>query len=69
MPTYAYVCDKEEGGCGHEFDEVQSFNDEPLKKCPQCKKNRLRRVFGSPGLIFIGSGFYCNDYGAGKDSG
>ena len=59
MPTYEYVCD----GCGHAFDELQSFSDEPLKKCPQCGKNKLRRLFGTgAAVLFKGSGFYQTDY-------
>jgi putative FmdB family regulatory protein len=59
MPTYDYECDN----CGHEFEEWQSFKDEPLTKCPQCKKAKLRRLFGGgAGIIFKGSGFYETDY-------
>src|SRR5271163_1702862 len=59
MPTYEYVCE----ACGHKFDEIQSFSEAPLKKCPECKKNKLRRLFGSgAGIIFKGSGFYETDY-------
>lgn len=59
MPTYEYVCD----ACNHQFDEFQSFSDKPLKKCPQCKKSKLRRLFGTgAALIFKGSGFYQTDY-------
>jgi putative FmdB family regulatory protein len=59
MPTYEYVCD----ACGHEFDELQSFSDEPLTKCPKCKKKKLRRLFGTgASIIFKGSGFYETDY-------
>jgi putative FmdB family regulatory protein len=59
VPTYEYVCD----GCGHAFDELQSFSDEPLKKCPQCGKNKLRRLFGTgAAVLFKGSGFYQTDY-------
>jgi putative FmdB family regulatory protein len=59
MPTYEYVCDV----CGHTFDEFQSFSDEPLKKCPACGKNRLRRLFGTgSAILFKGSGFYQTDY-------
>src|SRR2546421_13070487 len=59
MPTYEYVCD----ACGHAFDELQGFSDEPLKKCPQCKKNKLRRLFGTgAAILFKGSGFYETDY-------
>src|SRR5207253_11442518 len=59
MPTFEYVCD----ACGHTFDELQGFSDEPLKKCPQCKKNKLRRLFGTgAAVLFNGSGFYQTDY-------
>src|SRR5262245_11917219 len=59
MPTYEYVCD----ACDHEFDELQSFSDEPLTKCPKCKKKKLRRLFGTgAALLFKGSGFYETDY-------
>jgi putative FmdB family regulatory protein len=59
MPTYEYQCD----ACEHNFDELQSFSDAPLKKCPKCGKAKLRRVIGpGAGVIFKGSGFYQTDY-------
>jgi putative FmdB family regulatory protein len=59
MPTYEYVCE----ACEHEFDEFQSINDKPLKKCPKCGKPRLRRLFGiGAAVLFKGSGFYQTDY-------
>jgi putative FmdB family regulatory protein len=59
MPTYEYECD----ACQHRFEEFQSMKDEPLKKCPQCKKKKLRRLFGTgAALLFKGSGFYITDY-------
>lgn len=59
MPTYEYVCD----ACGHEFEEFQSITAEPLRKCPECKKSRLRRLIGTgAGILFRGSGFYETDY-------
>lgn len=59
MPTYEYACPK----CGHEFEVFQSMKDEPLKKCPKCKKTGVKRlVGGGAGLIFKGSGFYITDY-------
>lgn len=59
MPTYEYVCD----ACEHSFDEFQSFSDEPLTKCPKCKKKKLRRLFGTgAAILFKGSGFYETDY-------
>src|SRR5438552_13854786 len=59
MPTYDYSCD----ACQHEFEVFEPITAEPQKKCPKCKKNRLRRLFGAgAGLIFKGSGFYQTDY-------
>jgi putative FmdB family regulatory protein len=59
MPTYDYECD----ACKHEFEVFESITVEPQKKCPKCKKNKLRRLFGAgAGLVFKGSGFYQTDY-------
>lgn len=59
MPTYDYVCD----GCKHKFEQWQSFHDDALKKCPSCKKSKLRRLFGGgAAILFKGSGFYETDY-------
>jgi putative FmdB family regulatory protein len=59
MPTYEYACSK----CGHQFEQFQSMRDEPLRRCPKCKKLALKRlVGGGSGLIFKGSGFYITDY-------
>jgi putative FmdB family regulatory protein len=59
MPTYDYSCD----ACHHEFEVFESISAEPQKKCPKCKKLKLRRLFGAgAGLIFKGSGFYQTDY-------
>ena len=59
MPTYDYECD----ACKHAFEEFQSMSDEPLKKCPKCKKKKLRRLLGAgAAIIFKGSGFYQTDY-------
>ena len=59
MPTYEYRCE----ACGHRFEELQSFSDAHLKKCPKCKKKKLERLLGAgAAIIFKGSGFYQTDY-------
>ena len=46
-----------------EMEAFQSMKDEPLKKCPACKKSGLKRkIGGGAGLIFKGTGFYITDY-------
>ena len=56
MPTYEYRC----RSCGHELEVVQSFSDDALTECPNCQ-GQLRKVFGSIGVTFKGTGFYKND--------
>ena len=59
MPTYEYVCD----ACQHAFESFHSMSAPPVKKCPKCGKNKVRRLIGAgAGLIFKGSGFYITDY-------
>jgi putative FmdB family regulatory protein len=59
MPTYDYVCD----ACQHEFELFQSISEPLKKKCPECGKLKLRRLFGiGAAVMFKGSGFYETDY-------
>jgi len=59
MPTYDYKCD----ACGHEFELFQSITAPAKKKCPECSKLKLRRLFGTgAAIVFKGSGFYQTDY-------
>jgi putative FmdB family regulatory protein len=59
MPTYEYLC----GNCDHRFEAMQSIKSKPLRKCPSCGKQKLKRLIGAgSGIIFKGSGFYQTDY-------
>jgi putative FmdB family regulatory protein len=59
MPTYDYACD----ACGHGFELFQSITEPVKRKCPECGKLRLRRLFGTgAAIVFKGSGFYQTDY-------
>jgi putative FmdB family regulatory protein len=63
MPTYDYKCT----ACGHTFEQFQSIMADPIKRCPQCGKAKVKRLIGTgAGLIFKGSGFYITDY---RDAG
>jgi putative FmdB family regulatory protein len=57
MPTYQYVC----GACEAPLEIVQSFSDDALVDCPSCGAAELRKVYGSVGVVFKGSGFYRTD--------
>ncbi len=58
MPVYTYRCEN----CGVQFEKHQSFNDEPLKICPECRKKSLKKVITPTKIIFKGSGFYATDH-------
>ncbi len=65
MPTYQYVCTNSEDK--HEFEVVQSFSDPSVTECPQCG-SPVRKVYGSVGVVFKGSGFYRTDSRSGAKS-
>ena len=58
MPTYQYACTNPDDK--HQFEVVQSFTDAPVSECPECG-SPVRKVYGSVGVVFKGSGFYRTD--------
>ncbi|RSM82545.1 FmdB family transcriptional regulator [Kibdelosporangium aridum] len=61
MPTYQYACTV----CDHRFEQVQAFTDPSLTVCPECS-GKLRKLYGSVGVVFKGSGFYRTDSRSGS---
>jgi putative FmdB family regulatory protein len=66
VPTYQYVCTNPEGK--HQFEVVQSFTDAAVAECPTCGAP-VRKVYGSVGVVFKGSGFYRTDSRSGSSAG
>jgi putative FmdB family regulatory protein len=64
MPTYQYVCT----ACDHAFEAVQSFSDDALTECPECK-GLVKKVYAAVGVVFKGSGFYKTDSAPKQSSG
>ena len=58
MPVYTYRCQS----CGVEFEQMQTFSDKPLKRCPECRAGTVRRVTQLPAIVFKGSGWYFTDH-------
>jgi putative FmdB family regulatory protein len=56
MPNYEYVCKS----CGDGFEVAQAFTDPALTTCDACG-GPLKKVYGSVGIVFKGSGFYRTD--------
>ncbi|HDD52484.1 MAG TPA: zinc ribbon domain-containing protein [Thermosulfidibacter takaii] len=57
MPIYEYKCD----ACGHRFEKLQSFGEEPVKTCPRCG-GEVRKLISRSSFILRGSGWYATDY-------
>ena len=58
LPRYDYECNS----CHYLFEVRQSFDDEPVAKCPECQSDSQRKISVVP-IVFKGSGWYVNDYG------
>lgn len=58
MPIYEYLC----GACGHEEEVIQKMSDQPLTKCPACKKNKLQKQVSATAFQLKGEGWYVTDF-------
>lgn len=48
---YEYSCE----ACEHEFEAHQSIKDEPLKKCPKCNKDKLKKLISLSTFVLKGN--------------
>lgn len=58
MPLYEYQCQ----ACGHEFEELQSFSDKAVTKCPKCGKNKVIKKISMTAFHLKGEGWYKDGY-------
>ncbi len=58
MPIYEYKCD----ACGHVLDALQKVDEEPLRFCPSCSEETLRKLISAPSFRLKGSGWYETDF-------
>ena len=58
MPIYEYVCND----CGHTLEALQKVSDAPLRVCPACEKETLKKKISAPGFRLSGSGWYETDF-------
>ncbi len=58
MPIYEYKCLK----CKKVFEELQSFGDPDLTKCPYCKKGKVEKLISLSSFQLKGDGWYSTDY-------
>lgn len=65
MPIYEYGCE----ACGHTLEIQQKFSDDPLRTCPACGKDELRKLISATAFVLKGSGWYKDGYGSKKGDG
>jgi putative FmdB family regulatory protein len=58
MPFYEYEC----SNCKFYVETLQKISDEPLKKCPSCKKSALKKLISAPVFRLKGAGWYETDF-------
>jgi putative FmdB family regulatory protein len=63
MPFYEYQC----ASCGHHAEIMQKVSDAPLRRCPSCGKNSLRKLISAPVFRLKGSGWYETDFKTDKE--
>ena len=64
MPFYEYQC----SSCGHHREELQKVSDPPLRKCPDCGRNTLKRLVSAPVFRLKGGGWYETDFKGAEDT-
>ena len=57
MPIYEYECLK----CNKIFEELQSFSDKDVTKCPHCKKAKVKKLISLSSFQLKGDGWYSTD--------
>lgn len=63
MPIYEYQCQ----ACEAVVEELQKISDAPLKKCPECGKNKLEKLVSAPSFRLSGTGWYETDFKSDSD--
>ena len=58
MPIYEYQCQH----CEHKMEAIQKISDKPLKDCPECEQDTLRKLVSAAAFKLTGSGWYETDF-------
>jgi putative FmdB family regulatory protein len=63
MPFYEYEC----ASCKFYSEVMQKITDAPLKRCPSCGKNTLKKLLSAPVFRLKGGGWYETDFKSDKE--
>jgi putative FmdB family regulatory protein len=64
MPFYEYECEN----CKFYTELLQKVSDAPLKKCPSCGKNTMKKLVSAPVFRLKGGGWYETDFKGDKEN-
>ena len=59
MPIYEYRCPD----CGHQFEAIQKMSDDPIRVCPECKGEQVKKLISQTSFVLKGGGWYKDHYG------
>ena len=63
MPFYEYECEN----CKFYKEVMQKVSDPPLRKCPSCGRNKLKKLVSAPVFRLKGAGWYETDFKSDKE--
>ena len=63
MPFYEYEC----ANCKFYKEVMQKVSEAPLKKCPSCGRNALKKLVSAPVFRLKGAGWYETDFKSDKE--
>jgi putative FmdB family regulatory protein len=58
VPIYEYQC----AACGHRLEVMQRMGEDPLKTCPSCTENALKKLISKMNFQLKGTGWYETDF-------
>ena len=61
MPIYEYQCQS----CEHQLEVLQKISEEPLRDCPACGAEALRKKVSAAAFRLKGGGWYETDFKTG----
>ncbi|HUN26065.1 MAG TPA: zinc ribbon domain-containing protein [Steroidobacteraceae bacterium] len=64
MPFYEYEC----SNCKFYVEIMQKIADAPIRKCPSCGRNTLKKLVSAPNFRLKGGGWYETDFKSEKES-
>ena len=58
MPIYEYKCEQ----CDHQLEILQKISADPVKTCPDCGQEGLRKLISAVAFRLKGGGWYETDF-------